>query len=212
MELREYQIGFKSARSAAIRGGLATLSAIYRRRLRRYPDLEDFLTESCRNPSRSARASEADCIALYEAVKARRPKEILELGPGYSTAAISLAMPNDARFVAVEENADWLACHRKNFPDVRAEMIQRDAIICEVDGARYRDLPQRAYDFIHVDGPATAGISRDVIDLLPILARQCFIIFDGREASARWAWPFLKERGFRSSRHRFTLSYQFARD
>lgn len=210
----------QEARSRAIHAGLTVAGAAYRRRLRRYPDLRRLLTEVRTNESLSARASEADCIALYEAIRERRPRHVLEFGPGFSTAAIALALAGKGDFVSIEDSPEWLADHRRNFPGLTGvELIHRPAAAREVNGVRaafYRDVPPRPYDFIHVDGPSPrllgADVSCDVIDLLPHLAARCFIIFDGREASARFARPYLEGAGFKTSRHPFTMSYRFARE
>jgi hypothetical protein len=80
----------------------------------------------------------------------------------------------------------------------------------------YRDLPMRAYQFVHVDGPAVPKIAGarcrgDVFNLLPYLGARCPIVFDASEASARFAKPYLEREGFKTHRPPFTLSYQFVR-
>jgi hypothetical protein len=210
-------------RSGLIDTGLCTLSAVYCRRLRRYPDLQDLL--DALGPrgggENSTGVSSADYVMLYEAIKVRQPSYVLELGAGRSSAAIVLALKGSGHFTAIEESPRWIADHRRIIPAhllPRVDLIQRDVAVRTIEGklcAFYRDLPARPYDFVHVDGPTLrdhgADCSCDVVDLLPLLAARCFITFDGREVSARFAKPHLERAGFTLRRHPFTLAYQFER-
>jgi hypothetical protein len=213
-------------RSYVIDRVTSLLDAIYSRRLRRYDQLRTLLAElgprGGGDSIRSTGVSEADSVALYEAVRERQPRHVLELGAGRSSAVIALAMSGCGDFVAVEENSNWLADHRRVIPDellARIELIQRDPIKREIDGMPcgcYRDIPLRPYEFVHVDGPAIPKIAGarcrgDVIELLPHLGLRCLIVFDGSEVSARFARPYLERSGFKTRRHPFTLSYEFMR-
>jgi hypothetical protein len=214
-------------RSSAITLLLRALQQVYRLRLRSYPKLRALLNRY--RGSKSTGVSISDSIALYEAVMARRPRCILELGPGTSSAVIALAIEEAKaedpdyrpRFVGVEESAEWLAYHREGFPPElkgHVELMQSDVGVREIAGERaahYRSIPRLAYDFVHVDGPdhfkVDCRVTADIIDLKDDLAPAALIVFDGRERSARLARPYLETIGFRLRRHPFTLSHQFER-
>jgi len=175
--------------------------------------------------ARSTGVSTADHLALYRHVMCRRPQYVLELGAGQSSAVIALARQDagihEGRFVAVEESPEWLAHHRETIPASllpSIDLIQRDVSARDVTGRRaafYRDLPVLPYEFVHIDGPEMASrgarVSCDVLDMLPSLASRCLIVFDGREDTARFAWPHLESAGFKMRRHPFTLSHEFVR-
>lgn len=211
-------------RSRTIDKGLIALGAIYCG-LHRDKELRDLLTSlgprGGGGSKDSTGVSEADSVSLYEAIRRRKPGVVLELGAGRSSAVIALAMGERGRFIAVEEDSKWMADHRRIIPPAQLasiDLIQRDVAVRDVDGvacAYYRDLPTAPYEFIHVDGPMLrfhgVSMSCDVVNLLPMLANRCLIVFDARETSARMARPYLERAGFVIRRHPFTMSYQFER-
>jgi hypothetical protein len=212
-----------SFRARAIASGLNALGSIYAIRLRKYPKLVA-LFEEMRSNKDHAVASNADALSLFEAVLSRKPQNILELGAGHSSAVIALAgeeAGNRPRFVAVEESPHWMEQHKKVIPSRLQERIELTLSGTEArlyDGtkaARYTAIPSAPYEFVHIDGPDHFALNTplcgDVVDLLPNLAQRCLIVFDGREASARFARPYLEKAGFKTSRHPFTLSYHFVR-
>lgn len=213
---------FIQARLAAITAVQSGLDIVYRQRLSRYPALRALLVQM--TGAKSTGVGSSDSIALYETVLNRKPKAILELGAGQSSAVIALAgkiSGTDPQFIAVEENQNWLEYHLKVIPKELRPLIQferKDTAAGELDGqpaAFYVDLPRLAYEMVHVDGPdhlaRGAHISRDIIDMIPALAPSCIVIFDGREASARASKHHLERAGFKCSRHPFTMSYTFTR-
>jgi predicted O-methyltransferase YrrM len=212
-------------RSRLIALGLRGLGRLYCQKLRAHPNLVHLLEDMDRARDHAV-ASRADMLSLYESAIERAPKKVLELGPGHSTAVIALALERNgdphSSVVAVEEAEAWLEQHRKVIPVSLHHRIRFCHSATEardyngVRAARYVHIPGDRYDFVHVDGPAHlelgAAITADVIDLLPSLARRCLVVFDGREASARFARPHLEAEGFKTTRHPFTLSYHFRRD
>lgn len=213
----------QQARSRLIVYAQNALGAFYERRFQRYPTLRSLMTHL--NAVPSIGASMSDAMALYEAVHERRPKYILDLGAGRSSAIIALAGQETGRnpeFVAVEESDEWIAHHRKVIPASllpSIEFIQRDAEVKEFNGVRvahYIDVPRRPYEFVHVDGPVLArlgtNISSDILELLDVLAPNCMVMFDAREDTARFAQPHFERAGFRKSRHPVTFGFVFRRD
>jgi hypothetical protein len=49
------------------------------------------------------------------------------------------------------------------------------------------------------------------VHLADALSKQVIIVFDGREQSAREAWPRLRSKYFILTRHKFSLSLELAR-
>lgn len=202
-----------------------TLAAFTARRLRRYPELRDLLTElQARSQSRAANT--ADCILLYEAVRHQRPEHILDLGAGDSTAVIAQAAI-DAGYApticGIEENEQWLEHHRRIIParlQTSIELLRLDTATTKTqDGVRavhYLNIPKRAYGLIHVDGPQLLdhGVTEscDIINLLPDLAAKCMVVFDGRESSARLSKPHLERADFKQRRRPPMFAFVFTRD
>lgn len=155
-----------SIRSLFINNIQRLLSSIYCRRLARYPELVRVLAltnKAERNTGPvEVGVSDADYVALYETVLERKPRHILELGAGRSTAIIAQAQRQigGGVFVAIEESPEWLRNHIALMPDALrsdVQLIQRDVAFKDVDGKRcvyYTDIPAYPYELIHVDGPA----------------------------------------------------------
>jgi hypothetical protein len=209
-------------RLRVISAGLELLGLVYSIKLLAHRDLSNLIASF--RSARSSGVSSSDFIALYSHVVERKPKFILELGAGQSSAVIALAVKQYGgadRFVAVEESAEWLAHHRETIPPnlmSAIELVQMDTEATDqygVTSARYVGLPFLPYEFVHIDGPdhdkVGSKISSDILDLLPHLAPTCLIVFDGRESSAKFSQPYLERAGFKLRRHLFTLSHEFVR-
>ena len=119
------------------------LRFLYAFRLRRHPTLKALLERFSR--SKSAAVDLADAIALYEYVLTRKPKCILELGPGTSTNIICQAIADVQkfeqhyvpRFLSYEENPEWLRFHEETFvPELRkhVELGALDTSMKKLDG------------------------------------------------------------------------------
>lgn len=107
-----------------------------------------------------------DYACLYEMVRATRPVEILECGTGVSTLVIAHAlMENEnetgvaGRVTSMEEHIDWLEMSRKLLPSRYSKYVSFELSNTVEDrysifrGVRYTTVPDRAYDFVFVDGP-----------------------------------------------------------
>jgi hypothetical protein len=217
-----WPMNIQSLRSKAIVLLRRTLRAIYARRLRKLPELRMLLKSF--EDSDSAAVDTADALAIYEAVITNKPQCLLELGPGTSSAVIALAIAElqkadsayRPRFIAIEENEQWLSYHETKFPAALrglVEMIHRPTAGKDLNGAKvahYLDIPVLPYDFIHVDGPDHlkygAAIGSDLVDLAPALAPSCYVIFDGRQASARFAIKHLPQADARH--HPYSLNFE----
>ena len=203
------------------------LRAIYALRLSKYPELKKLLDDFA--SSESAAVDLADAIAIYEVILNRRPKYLLELGPGTSSVVIALAINRIKKddssyspvFVAIEENEQWLSYHEKHFPaELRplVQMICRPAVSKVIGNEKvacYAEIPVHPYEFIHIDGPDFlkhgVKVSSDLVDLEPHLASSCYVIFDGRQDSARFAMKHLHLKNFVSHRNQYSLNHEMSR-
>jgi hypothetical protein len=201
---------------------------IYRRKLVLYPELSGLFQQlglGAHATTENFQAAAGNLVHLYSLVRSRKPRFILDLGAGSSSNVIALAvhhiwqeeptyMPT---FVAIEENPKWLEHHKRTFaPDLRryVNLIARPAEGLEIDGgrvARYTDIPDHVYDFVHVDGPDLHGQGAEIgADTLGLrYGERATILFDGREATARFTAE--KLAGFRVRRHPLLLSYLMER-
>lgn len=118
------------------------------------------------NKTKSTGCGYIDYAALYRSVRSLKPIEILECGTGVSTLVIAHAlMENEretgkrGRVTSMEEHEEWLDMSRKLLPDRFAEYVDfRLSGVMEdhyslFRGVRYQHIPDRAYDFVFVDGP-----------------------------------------------------------
>lgn len=184
-----------------------------------WPELRGVLQHY--SESKSAAVDALDAVALYGAVKLRAPMNVLELGPGTSTAIIAAALPDGGRITGIEESEEWLSFHRKMFPpalESRALMLHSNVAVSEEFGkpaTYFKTIPHAHYDFVHVDGPSHLGYgcdaTCDILRILPNLAARCMIVFDGRQESARLARPHLEMAGFRMRWNPYSLNREFLR-
>lgn len=168
--------------------------------------------------------SDYDALSLYRTVLKRRPNCILELGAGYSSAVIALAIKDAGykpRFVAIEEDPQWLTHHVEATPeDLRQFVEYRQSNVSTrnfggVKAAYYSDLPSLPYEMIHVDGPQLANngvrASCDPINLKDDLGENCVIMFDAREDTVRLLKKELATAGFSMRRHPMTFMCRLER-
>jgi len=200
------------------------LCRIYALRLSKYPELKKLLDAFASSECNAVDL--ADAIAIYEVILNRRPKYILELGPGTSSVVIALAINRIKKyessyspvFVAIEENEQWLSYHEKHFPAELRPLVQMICrpVVSKVIGNEkvdcYAEIPVHPYEFIHIDGPSKAKVSSDLVDLEPHLASSCYVIFDGRQDSARFAMKHLHLKNFVSHRNQYSLNHELRRN
>lgn len=204
----------------------------YQKRLTKYRKLDFYMRElfiaKQKVVGKGPRTADiSDCIALYEDVINYRPKFILELGPGSSTAAICLAIDfiknKDHNykpvFIAVESQRDWFEFYKKNIPKhllANVDLILRDEkthILYEEEVAYYENIPIYPYEYIHVDGPDIHGLGvhyqSDLITLEKHLNENCIIVFDGRKKASRFSMAHMT--GFNFRRHPKTLNHMISK-
>jgi predicted O-methyltransferase YrrM len=115
--------------------------------------------------TKSTGISWSDFWILYKTIREKKPKSILECGPGASTLVITYAlMENEkegftGRVTAMEEIEGYLKMSVGLLPTYLHRYV--DFILSpRIDdyfgifrGVRYRDIPEKDFDFVFIDGP-----------------------------------------------------------
>jgi hypothetical protein len=123
---------------------------------------------------------------LYSQIKKYQPQEVLECGTGVTTLIIAHALlENEAetgvrgRLTSMEEHEEWLSMSRDLLPkeyqslvDFRLSGTTEDKFSL-FRGVRYKDIPDRKYDYVFIDGPSYRspedGIPTFDFDFLSVL-------------------------------------------
>ncbi len=144
--------------------------------------LQDYLSETD-----STGCNYYDYWALYRHIRRHGSCEVLECGTGASTlvlAAALLEMERDGRaggrVTSMEDHEKWLEMSQRLLPDELRHLV--DFVLSPsiedsfslFRGIRYRDVPERPYDFVFVDGPsyrASDGSMTFDLDLIHQLQR-----------------------------------------
>lgn len=197
----------------------------YHKKLLKYPELKNLILDLTKANKMSADIS--DCLALYEDILRLKPNFILELGPGTSTAAISLAINKVKEkvnnyapvFVAVESRKEWLNYQLRKIPKEllsNVELLLKKEKVKTFKGkkvAYYEDIPIHPYDYIHIDGPDIHGLGVDLqLDLISLekyLNENCLVVFDGRRNASRFSRKNMS--GFKFRRHSKTLNHMISK-
>ncbi len=134
-------------------------------------------------------ASMSDYRTLYEQVRQYKPREILELGTGFSSVILAHAlMENEkegapkGRITSMEEHKGWYDKASEVLPENVSDHVEIihspkvDGFYKIFRGVQYREIPDRNYDFIFSDGPERhSTINGDKLfdlDLVQIVRRS----------------------------------------
>ena len=134
-------------------------------------------------------ASMSDYLTLYNEVRSRKPREILEFGTGFSTVVLAhAALANAkegaalARITSMEEDAGWTGKAKECLPADVAHFVEIihspkiDGVYKIFRGVQYKEIPQRPYDFVFSDGPQrTSPVTGDNLfdlDLIQIVRQS----------------------------------------
>lgn len=194
---------------------------LYVRRARafwhRRPLLHDFQK---RRPDHAIAPDYADLWFLYQAVRRRRPRTVLEFGSGCSTLAMALALKENAaggapsgRLLSIESMESWSELNRRALPNELREFCQIQH--CPVEETsweatpcfRHRGLPVVQPELLYLDGPVLSPARRVAVDPLemePSFPPGFYLVVDGRWENAM----FLKEHFQRSYRFEYRTLFQ----
>ncbi|MGB5717823.1 MAG: hypothetical protein WBN81_12100 [Gammaproteobacteria bacterium] len=179
-----------SARRALISAGKRLVSTGDRRCIESAGELPRLL-RTYLSKTESTGCSWSDYATLYRRIRTLRPREVLECGTGVSTVVIAYALAENAReggepgrVTSLEEHQGWYEMAGELLPASLSDYVDlRLSPTVETQywlfrGMRYRDLPDRPYSFVFVDGPSTLAPSDGVktcdLDLVHVVnnARQ----------------------------------------
>ena len=137
------------------------------KKLRKNRVLWSILDEYIRN-SGSTGCSYSDYLILYNYIRDHKPKEILECGTGISTVVMAYAMLENemdgaprGRITSMEELEKYYLLAQKLLPQSLKKYVEIVLSPTVEDyyllfrGMRYKNIPQRSYDFVFIDGPKT---------------------------------------------------------
>ena len=139
---------------------------------RQYPDL---YKEICGLLAKSGSTGGewTDYLTLYEEIRSKKPRKVLEFGSGISSLVISYAITRNAeetgeyaQFFSIEEN-EYYHCQIKDiFPSKYADVIDfklRSRVERQYGnllGCYYDALPKLDFDFIFIDGPTERATAK----------------------------------------------------
>jgi hypothetical protein len=132
-----------------------------------WPVLEAYIKST-----NSTGCSYIDYWYLFDTVRRLRPKEVLECGTGVTSVVMGLALMENARehgisgrLTSMEDKHEWHSLAVKLLPEVLHDYIDlRQSDKCEYSyslfrGVGYKDVPDRPYTIVFVDGPGTIAPS-----------------------------------------------------
>ncbi len=136
-----------------------------KRKLKQNSELWSLL-ENYRQASRSTGCAYSDYLTLYRYARRQKPREILECGTGISTIVLGQALRENeretgafGRLMSMEELPEFYELAQKLLPaglkkyvEIKLSPTIEDNYAF-IRGMRYRETPERDYDFVFIDGP-----------------------------------------------------------
>jgi len=136
-----------------------------RKALQKNEGLWKVLNEYSRR-SKSTGCSYSDYLVLYNYIRSAKPKEVLECGTGVSTIIMAYAMMENEKeggdsglITSVEDIEEWYHIAKNLLPDNLKQYVEIILSPIEEDyhaffrGVRYKNVPDRPYEFVFIDGP-----------------------------------------------------------
>lgn len=141
-----------------------------RRKIERERDLCELMNAIEKNGSFNCWKYCSKLLRLYNLIRVKKFKEVLEFGSGVSTMIIALALKLNeeeagvkGRLTSMEEDSgEYFDFVKKTIPENLNKYIDLisshkiDDNYYFFHGVRYRDIPDRKYDFVFIDGPTTS--------------------------------------------------------
>jgi hypothetical protein len=152
------------------------------------------------NESKSTGCNYSDYWYLYNFIRQNKPTEILECGTGASTLVMAHALMENiqdghsaGRITSMEDVESWYQNARKLIPNKLKPYIDLNyspkVEFCHsiFRGVGYREIPERDYQFVFIDGPETTAPSDQIgtfdFDLINIVKKSnqpVFAVVDKR--------------------------------
>ncbi len=125
--------------------------------------------------TKSTGCSYSDYWELYKAIRTHKPKEVLELGTGVTTIIIACALLENSKegylgnVTSLEEIEEYYELSLKLLPQslqkvvniMHSNRIEKNYSLFR--GCCYKDIPDKPYDFVFIDGPDYVTISDNMV-------------------------------------------------
>lgn len=158
------------------------------------------ILDSVGNQSSSTGCQYSDYTELYNEIKLRKPKNVLELGSGVSSSVIALALMENGQdgypgFLTSMEESEFYHNEVVRLTDKTLQNYiqfihspRMTQYFGERLGCYYENIPLKDYDFVYIDGPTLRkdsteekAFNADIIKLFPnIDVDQIFFMIDQR--------------------------------
>ena len=170
------------------------------RKFENMPDLQALLQDYIKKTN-STGCKYVDYWVLYQYIKQKRPIEILECGTGVSTVVMAYAlMENEnsnglrGRITSIEESDEYFQQAIQLMPEKLRPYVdilqseKKEFTHTIFRGVGYKDIPDRDYDFVFIDGPtayapsdSTEAFNFDFINIVKKSTKPVAGIIDNRK-------------------------------
>ena len=180
-------------------------------KLRQNGGLEVLLDFAGKRPRIAFGGDVIDHWFLYQAVRQRKPRVILEFGSGHSTIALAQALWENQRdspksrgyLYSVDADSYWAEATSKAIPthlQAYCEIFYCPLIEIEYNGTlgfRHANVPHVSPNFLFLDGPALSlerKVAIDVLDIEDKLPSDFYMVIDDRQANTLFLHKYLQRR------------------
>jgi hypothetical protein len=213
--LRSDPIGSIKAKSETLTR--LVLSIWAEKRLKQESVLDTITEFVLARPKTSIPPDFPDLWYLYQTVRKRKPRTILEFGSGCSTAVLAKAVIDNGQgyLISVDAEPHWAESTAKALPSsVRGvyEVIYSPVVEVEYQGTpgfRHAKIPNVAPNYLYLDGPPLTPERQVAIDVLEMehhLPSDFFMVVDGRRQNTEFlrkhlkrSYSFKRRRAFNNS-------------
>jgi len=180
-------------------------------KLRQHDALGALVTFLANRPPSAIPPNYADLWFLYQAVRKRKPRVIIEFGSGCSTAILAQALQNNHQesstssgyLYSIDADQYWSTLAAQAIPEPLRKFCETSySPVQEIEyegilGFRHAQVPDVVPNFLYLDGPGLTPERQVAVDVLDIEARlqpDFYMVIDGRKANSQFLQKHLKRR------------------
>jgi hypothetical protein len=148
----------------------------------------------CKVPQQAYQPDWADLLNIYESVRKKKPRTVIEFGSGCSTVMFARALADNGfgHLYSIDASQPFLQRTRSYMPEDLVPYVSlsySEIELGEMNGKSvmwHRSVPEVAADFVYLDGPdyhdfsVTIETQADGILLEPKATQHYTILIDGR--------------------------------
>ncbi len=147
-----------------------------------------------------------DLWFLYNKVRKRCPRTIIEFGSGISTVCLAQALFDNGSgtVYSVDGNKQWAAStgrciptHLKSFCEVRYSEVL-EVTYAGTHVLKHADVPKVIPEFVYLDGPEGVWAERpaaiDLLEIEPDFPNTFFLVIDERESNTQFLRQHFKRQ------------------